>query len=167
MDYQATGESNMALMPKKEVTTPGSPIPDTSAPHTILGPEANFEGKLTFQGQVRIDGRFSGEIITDDVVVIGKDAEVKATVLVGALKLHGVLRGNVTAKHSIELHPPARLYGDIETPQLVIHSGVIFEGNCRMENLSQPRPRVLTESEVEAKTRDQKKPETKDEEKKP
>lgn len=154
----------MALMPKKEATMPGNPIPDVSAPHTILGPEANFEGKLTFQGQVRIDGRFSGEIITDDVVVVGKDAEVKATVTVGSLKLHGTLRGNVIAKHAIELHPPARLYGDIETPQLVIHSGVIFEGNCRMETLGQPRPKVLTEQAVAEKTKAP--PENKDEGKK-
>lgn len=103
--------------------------------HTILGPEAAFDGKLTFQGAVRIDGRFSGEIITDDVLVVGEGAEVTASIHVGSLILNGTIRGNVRAKKAVELHAPARLYGDIETPSLVMHQGVIFEGNCRMENL--------------------------------
>ncbi len=134
----------MALMPKKEPTTPGGMSTDVGAPHTILGPEAAFEGKLTFQGQVRIDGKFKGEIFTEDVVVIGKDAEVLASVNVGSLKLHGLLRGNVRASSAVELYPPARLYGDIETPNLTIQNGVIFEGACRMENLDRPRPQILS-----------------------
>jgi len=134
----------MALMPKKELTIPGASSTDVGAPHTILGPEASFEGKLTFQGQVRIDGKFKGEIFTDDVVVIGKDAEVVASINVGSLKLHGLLRGNVRASSSVELYPPARLFGDIETPNLTIQSGVIFEGACRMENLDRPRPQILS-----------------------
>lgn len=134
----------MALM-KKEATIPGAPLEAVGgSPHTILGPEAVFDGTLTFRGQVRIDGRFSGKIITEDVVTIGKDAEVEAQVEVGALKLLGTLRGNVRAKSSVELHPPARLYGDIETPNLTIHAGVIFEGACRMENLDKPRPAILS-----------------------
>jgi cytoskeletal protein CcmA (bactofilin family) len=147
----------MALMPKKEVTMPNLSAAELGAPHTILGPEASFEGKLTFQGQVRIDGRFKGEIFTDDVVVIGKDAEVEATVSVGSLRLHGLLRGNVRATHSIELHPPARLLGDVETPSLTIHSGVIFEGHSKMENLEKPRPQILKhDNKSDAKPEDKK-----------
>ena len=59
------------------------------------------------------------------------------------LILNGLIRGNVRAKKAIELHAPARLYGDLETPQLVIHSGVIFEGHCKMENLSVRQPEIL------------------------
>jgi len=105
-------------------------------------------GTLTFKGQVRIDGQFSGKIVTEDVVTIGKDAEVKAEVEVGSLKLLGTLRGNVRAKNSVELHPPARLYGDIETPNLTIHAGVIFEGSCRMEDLDKPKPAILSKNKA-------------------
>jgi len=127
-------------MPKKDVSTAN--VLDSGA-HTILGQEASFDGKLVFQGQVRIDGKFAGEIETEDTVTIAKSGEVNANVHVGTLKLHGTLRGNVRAKKLVELHPPARMYGDIETPQLVIHAGVIFEGSCRMENLDRPKPEIL------------------------
>ncbi len=138
----------MALMPKKEVSTAN--VLDTGA-HTILGPEASFDGKLVFQGQVRIDGHFKGQIETEDIVTIAKSGEVEADLDVGTLKLHGLLRGNVKASKLVELHPPARLIGDIETPQLVIHAGVIFEGSCRMENLDRPRPELLAGKNGNAK----------------
>jgi cytoskeletal protein CcmA (bactofilin family) len=116
---------------------------------TVLGPGAHFEGKLTFQGKVRIDGRFSGEIVTseDDSLFIGEHAEVKATIRVGSLEMNGVLRGSVKAKR-VELHAPARMYGEIETPNLIIHTGVVFEGSAKMENVSaadvlRDRPEIL------------------------
>jgi cytoskeletal protein CcmA (bactofilin family) len=130
----------MALMRKDESNTPGNAPISVGQTHTILGPESSFDGKLTFSGAVRIDGRFSGEIVTDDVLVVGEGAEVKATVEVGSLILNGTLRGNVRAKRAVELHAPARLYGDIETPAIVINHGVLFEGHCRMENLGKARP---------------------------
>ena len=133
----------MALMRKEDVSTQAAAI-TIGQTHTILGPEAAFDGKLTFQGAVRIDGKFSGEIVTEDVLVVGESAEVTAAVNVGSLILNGLLRGNVRAKKAVELHAPARLYGDVETPQLVIHSGVIFEGHCKMENLGKHQaPEIL------------------------
>lgn len=123
----------MALMRKDDssVHTSGS----KSQTHTLLGPESCFDGKLTFQGTVRIDGKFSGEILTDDTLIIGEGAVVDADVQVGQLVLQGTLRGNVVARKEVALQMPARMYGDLRTPSLTIHPGVIFEGNCRMENL--------------------------------
>lgn len=118
------------------------------APHTILGAESAFDGKLVFQGTVRIEGKFTGEISTDDVLLVTETAEVVASVNVGTLVLNGTLRGNVRAKRVVELQAPARLYGDIETPSLIIHAGVMFEGNCKMESLAaRPRPELLKEKE--------------------
>jgi cytoskeletal protein CcmA (bactofilin family) len=141
----------MALMRKEDVAAQAAAIA-VGQTHTILGPEATFDGKLSFQGAVRIDGKFSGEIVTEDVLVVGESAEVIATISVGSLILNGTLRGNVRAKKAVELHAPARLYGDIETPQLVIHSGVMFQGNCKMENLGKDRPDIKAVPPPDAKT---------------
>ena len=43
---------------------------------TLLGRGATFEGKLTFEGTVRIDGRFKGEVFSEDVLVIGDGAQM-------------------------------------------------------------------------------------------
>ena len=107
--------------------------------HTILGPESSFEGKLTFQGTVRIDGRFSGEVVTQDVLVVGEGAVVKAELDVGSIVINGEVQGNIRARQAVEIHAPGKLKGNVETPKLVIDAGVVFEGSCKMENLGQPK----------------------------
>jgi cytoskeletal protein CcmA (bactofilin family) len=117
------------------------------APHgddeinTLLGKGSKFEGKLSFEGTVRIDGRLHGEIFSDDILVIGEGAEVSAEIEVGVLIVKGNVTGNIRAHRAVELHAPARVRGNIETPSLLIDKGVIFEGNCRMENLAQGNDR--------------------------
>ena len=101
--------------------------------HTILGAESTFEGHLTFQGTIRIDGNFKGEIVTKDVLVIGQGAKVEAEIKVGAVVINGTVRGNIVAENSVEVHAPGRIYGNITTPVLTIDRGVIFEGQCVME----------------------------------
>jgi cytoskeletal protein CcmA (bactofilin family) len=107
---------------------------------TLLGRGATFEGKLTFDGTVRIDGRFKGEVFSEDVLVIGDGAHVEAQIDVGEVIIQGTVVGNVTAKRSIEIHAPGRVKGDLHTPNLQIDKGVIFEGRSFMEAAIQNRP---------------------------
>src|SRR5262245_24940284 len=110
---------------------------------TLLGRGATFEGKLTFDGTVRIDGRFKGEVFSDDTLVIGEGAHVEAEIDIGEVIIQGTVVGNVKAKRSIEIHAPGRVKGDLHTPSLQIDKGVIFEGRSFMENavsVAAPRP---------------------------
>ncbi|HEY3804212.1 MAG TPA: polymer-forming cytoskeletal protein [Kofleriaceae bacterium] len=107
---------------------------------TLLGRGAQFEGKLTFEGTVRIDGRFKGEVFSEDVLVIGDGAQVEASIDVGEVIIQGTVVGNITAKRSIEIHAPGRVKGDLHTPALQIDKGVIFEGRSFMEAAVQNRP---------------------------
>src|SRR5512143_4001421 len=107
---------------------------------TLLGRGAAFEGKLTFDGTVRIDGRFKGEVFSDDVLVIGEGAQVEAQIDIGEVIIQGTVIGNVTAKRSIEIHAPGRVKGDLHTPSLQIDKGVMFEGRSFMEQAVPSRP---------------------------
>lgn len=99
----------------------------------LLGSGSQFEGKLTFEGRVRVDGRFRGEIFSDDVLVLGDQAEIHASIDVGTLIMRGgTLHGDVKARQLVELYAPARVYGNIEAPQLFLDKGVVFEGKCTM-----------------------------------
>lgn len=104
--------------------------------HTLLGKGSEFEGKLTFEGQVRIDGKFSGQIFTKDALVIGDGARVQAEITAGTVIIHGTVEGNVKATQLIELKQPGRVKGTLEAPALSIDRGVMFEGTCKMENLT-------------------------------
>jgi cytoskeletal protein CcmA (bactofilin family) len=111
---------------------PANPQPVT----TLLGKGSEFEGKLSFEGTVRVDGKLTGEVFTDDVLIVGEGAEVNAEVTVGAIVVQGIVRGNITAKRSVEIHSPGRVKGNINTPSLFIEKGVFFDGHCQMDSSS-------------------------------
>lgn len=106
----------------------------------LLGQGSEFEGKLTFTGSVRIDGKFKGEISSDATLIIGESATLESEINVGTVVIHGRVQGSVTAKELVELHAPARVYASINTPNLVVERGVIFQGSCSMERPATPTP---------------------------
>src|SRR5919199_2155607 len=71
--------------------------------NALLGKGSQFEGKLLFEGTVRIDGKFSGEIVSTDTLIIGEGAEVKANIQVGTLTCLGDYQGDARASKSVEL----------------------------------------------------------------
>jgi cytoskeletal protein CcmA (bactofilin family) len=131
-------EPNLMAMLKREdlPTSAAAPMSDLNA---LLGRGSEFEGKLTFEGTVRIDGKFTGSIVTNDVLVVGEGAKISAEISCGTVIVHGEVNGNIRAKTAVELHHPARMRGNIESPSLMIEKGVLFEGQAKMENLSADR----------------------------
>ena len=97
-----------------------------------LGSDALFKGTLTFEGIVRIDGKFEGQVNTNDTLVIGETGDMKADVKVGTLVCKGQLDGKVVASKKIELHPASRIKGDIQTPALSIALGAVLDGHLNM-----------------------------------
>jgi cytoskeletal protein CcmA (bactofilin family) len=99
---------------------------------TILSNDAEFKGALTFKGNLRVDGKFEGEINSPGAVHIGPEGELKAEVNVGSSIVEGKVTGNITAQDRIELRSTAKLYGDIKASRLIINEGVIFVGKCEV-----------------------------------
>ena len=101
---------------------------------TFLGPETTLEGKLAFEGTVRLDGHFTGTIESKDgIMVVGERAVINADILVHTATVSGEVSGNIRATSCIELQPPARVFGDLHAPIVVIDAGVVFHGNCTMK----------------------------------
>lgn len=98
----------------------------------LLEKGCEFEGKLTFEGQVRINGKFTGEIFSEGTLIVGEGAAIEGKVDVGSIIIHGEVRGEIKAHDRIEMHTPAIVQGDITAQVLVIDEGVIFEGTCSM-----------------------------------
>ncbi|HEY4158015.1 MAG TPA: polymer-forming cytoskeletal protein [Polyangiaceae bacterium] len=99
----------------------------------LLGRGTRFEGKLHFEGRVRIDGAFRGEIRSADTLIIGDGAEVEAEIDVATVIIKGGnVQGNVRATASIELYVPARVSGTLHSPEIFMDKGVQFSGTCTM-----------------------------------
>lgn len=111
-------------------------------PNALLGKGSQFEGKLTFEGTVHIDGRFTGEIFSEGTLIIGEGAEIQAEIRVATVEVYGNVTGNITATEAVALRAPASLRGNIASPALNIDHGVFFDGTCQMTTkaTSQQRP---------------------------
>ncbi|HOO46932.1 MAG TPA: polymer-forming cytoskeletal protein [Deltaproteobacteria bacterium] len=98
----------------------------------LLGKGTSFEGKLFFEGTVRIDGAFSGEVATQGLLVIGDEAVVHAQISAETIIIRGEHHGDITVSKAVEIRGKGKLYGDIHTPRLIVDSGAVFEGNSVM-----------------------------------
>jgi cytoskeletal protein CcmA (bactofilin family) len=98
----------------------------------LLDLGATFEGRLTFEGTVRIGGEFKGEIFTKDTLVINPGAKVEAQVEADVVIISGELTGHVFARRRVIMHPPAIFKGTVTSPSLRIDEGVMFEGASYM-----------------------------------
>ena len=118
---------------KQEQTTMKKPIAiDKADIKAFLGTGSRFEGKLSFDEMVRLDGVFNGDISSSDTLIVGESAEIEGSIKVGALILSGHFKGEIKATTSVELRAPAKVEGSIETPMIKIDEKVLFNGEIKM-----------------------------------
>ena len=104
-----------------------------------LGSDALFKGTLSFEGTVRIDGKFEGTVNTKDTLVIGETGDMQAEVDVGTLVCKGKLKGNVVASKQIEMHAASKITGNVRTPALNIELGAVLDGHLNMTGKEQEK----------------------------
>ena len=126
----------MAMLKREDM--PATTAVGGSDLNALLGRGSEFDGKLTFEGTVRIDGKFTGTIVSNDVLVVGEGAKIAAEITCGTIIVHGEITGNIKARNTVELHHPAKVRGNVETPVLMVEKGVMFEGQTKMEGVEKP-----------------------------
>jgi cytoskeletal protein CcmA (bactofilin family) len=100
---------------------------------TNLTSDTNVKGTIKFAEAMKIDGKFEGELITDNgELTIGKTGNVKANVKVRSAVIEGRMDGNIKASDKVELKQKAHLIGDLQAKTLVIEEGVVFIGQCNV-----------------------------------
>lgn len=119
--------------------------------NALLGRGTQFEGKLFFDGRVRIDGGFRGEIRGDDVLVIGEGALVTGEIHVATcIVTGGEVEANIRARDAIELYAPCKVTGALHAPAIFIDRGVQFDGTCKMAPLDEPTTPAADAATAEA-----------------
>jgi len=111
---------------KKNLQNPSEEI------NALLGGGTEFDGKLFFEGAVRIDGKFTGQIRGEGMIIVGEKGKVQAEIETGVVMVRGEVHGIIRAKNRIEAYAPAKIFGDLHAPVLVFGEGVIFEGTSHM-----------------------------------
>jgi len=114
----------------------------------FLGSDSEFEGRLSFQGTIRIDGCYKGNISVDGTLIVGPSGRLNADIHASNMVISGEVTGNMTAKTNIEVHASGKVYGNLVAPTVTIHTGAVFQGQCQAgklknESLDSP-PRLHT-----------------------
>jgi cytoskeletal protein CcmA (bactofilin family) len=116
--------------------------------NAFLGAGTTYQGKLNFQGSVRVDGNFKGEVDSQGTLVVGKDAHIEGKVNVGQMIVSGAIQGEVEAVEKVVLHKTANLVGSLKTPVLVIEEGAVLEGKVTMGSQADPESALENASKV-------------------
>ncbi|MCH7914623.1 MAG: polymer-forming cytoskeletal protein [Deltaproteobacteria bacterium] len=103
------------------------------SPMSVIDHGCEIEGRLTFGGTLILNGKFKGEVVSSDTLIVGEAGDLQADVRVGVAIVSGQISGQITARERVELRGNAQIRGDIVTPMLVLEKGVIFNGHCKMK----------------------------------
>ncbi len=97
-----------------------------------LGENMVFKGDLSFDGTVRIDGKFEGHVNTNDTLIIGETGDVVAEIVAGTVICKGRIQGTIVAATKVEMHASSKVVGDVQSPSLTMELGAVLDGNCDM-----------------------------------
>ncbi len=100
-----------------------------AAPRTVLFANSSISGKLSYNLPVKIDGHFTGEIKSTELLVIGSSAQVDAHISARQVHLEGRLVGSVQSMGCFEVLPGGYFKGEARVGKLRVHPGGTFDGN--------------------------------------
>ncbi len=115
-----------------------------------MGEDTIFNGLLNFTGTVRIDGKFEGQVITEDTLIIGETGHLTAEISAGTVVCMGYVEGTVIASQKIEIHSTSKVVGNIKSPALHIEVGGVFDGTCDMSGKETKIIPLVTSEEMQA-----------------
>jgi cytoskeletal protein CcmA (bactofilin family) len=94
-------------------------------------------GEANFKAMMRVDGHLSGRVSsTSGTLIVGANGKVDANIEVAVAVIHGTINGDIIATQRLELGRAAKVHGNIQTPSLIIEQGAIFEGSCKMVQMT-------------------------------
>src|SRR6185369_5252827 len=104
----------------------------------FVGGGTDVTGEANFKAMMRVDGHLSGRVSsTSGTLIVGANGKVDANIEVANAVIHGTINGDIIATQRLELGRAAKVHGNIQTPSLIIEQGAIFEGSCKMVQMSQ------------------------------
>jgi len=101
-----------------------------------LGEGCRLTGVLKVQGMMRIDGIVEGEVFGSDLIQVGKEGKIEATVRAKHIVAQGPLRGDIAAQEKVELFAPAKVEGIIDSPVFLLEEGVFVNGTLKMASMN-------------------------------
>lgn len=133
-----------------------SPFSSTEAPSTtknVLSADVEITGTLKFENELIFDGKLDGEIVSEGILTLGKNAQVKGEVRTKAVTVHGTVNGNISVAERCELKASSQLNGDLKAMRIVIEEGATFIGKSEVTSSKPVTPRISTPEPARASSK--------------
>ncbi|MDQ6961282.1 MAG: polymer-forming cytoskeletal protein [Mariprofundaceae bacterium] len=125
-------------------TKPTTNAPSGNSQHidTLIGEHSKIIGDLNFEGAVRIDGTFEGNIHSskEGTLIVSEGGKVKGDVSVPNLILHGSITGNVQSSKNLQVGEKGILAGDLFYHIFTVDPGGYIDGRCSHITEDAPAP---------------------------
>lgn len=105
---------------------------EPSSTKNILAGDVEITGTLKFDNELIFDGKLDGEIVSEGVLTLGKNANVKGEIKTKAVTVHGTVNGNITVTERCELKASSQLNGDLKAMRIIIEEGATFIGKSEV-----------------------------------
>jgi cytoskeletal protein CcmA (bactofilin family) len=125
---------------------------DTS--NCVIGEGSIFNGRFYVNGSILIEGKFQGDIRTDDQLVVGPTGKVKTDIVARRVTVAGTLIGNITASEEVSLLHTGKVLGNISTPKLIVEPGVVTDGKVTITSGQVDDARKVIEESFGVETED-------------
>ncbi len=106
--------------------------------NALLGRGATYEGDLSFEGRVRVDGLFRGRIFTEEILEIGEEGRIEGEVDAHTLVVAGMVDGTVRVGGVLRVESTGRLHGEVEAETLVVREGARLNARVRCGGRGDP-----------------------------
>ena len=97
-----------------------------------IGKGTTVEGNIETYGNLRVDGRVVGNIVTKSKLVLGQTSQVDGNILTQNAEVFGEIKGKIEVSDLLVLKASSVVHGDILTNKLVVETGATFNGGCKM-----------------------------------
>jgi len=110
--------------------SPGDLENSSPAGKCTLSSDVKIKGSIRFQKELVMDGKVQGQIISDGVLTIGENADIRGDIKSKFVTVHGKVHGNITAERC-ELKSKCTLQGDLKAARLIVEEGATFIGSSQ------------------------------------
>ena len=111
---------------------------------SVIGKNTILKGDIECGGSIRVEGTVTGDIIVEGDIYLGKEGYVKGKVEAVNVHVSGMMEGNLKATGILRIMSSARLIGDVEVKSFVADEGAVFQGNCKMIDFEEEKPKAKT-----------------------
>ncbi|MBX7125916.1 MAG: polymer-forming cytoskeletal protein [Cyclobacteriaceae bacterium] len=109
---------------------------EISSSSNVIGKGTVLEGNIETFGNIRIEGKIIGNIKSKSKVALGNSSQVEGNISAQNADIEGEVKGKIEIGEMLVLKSTATVHGDIVTGKLVVESGAVFNGSCKMGSVA-------------------------------